>query len=67
MDNYVVDLQFKETVIIGVNSIGYGRFYYEGGWYGASYYDLTTTSITVIRATNDWYAPEVRVRIWVYN
>ena len=67
VDNYVVDLQFKDTVMgFGVNTLGYGRFYF-GGWGGASYYQLTTTSIMVTRGSSDPYAPQVRVRIWVYN
>ncbi|MHC4624358.1 MAG: hypothetical protein ACYS4W_10715, partial [Planctomycetota bacterium] len=67
VDNYVVNMQFKDPVVIGVNNFAYGRFYYEGHWYGASYYDLTTTSIRVTRGSADIYAPQVRVRIWVYN
>ena len=68
VDNYVVDLQFKNTVFFfGVNTMGYGMLYMEGNWAGATYSELTTTSIKVHRVDADIYAPEVRVRIWVYN
>lgn len=63
-DNYVVDLQFKDTGDgFGINQVFYGG----DDWDGASWRALTTTSIDVQRVGGDKVADEIRVRIWVYE
>lgn len=64
-DNYVVDLSFKHPTY-GTHNFGYGGDVTSGAFYGAYWQNLTTTSITVVRATNDGECPQVRVRIWMY-
>ena len=72
-DNYVVDLQFKETDISPVESPGVHQIYYggaqryNGDWIGASWSRLTNTSIEVYRRYDDSFVDEIRVRIWVYG
>jgi hypothetical protein len=65
MDNYVVNLTFKHPSY-GVHQFGYGADVTSGGFYGSWWRNLTTSSITVERATNDTDCPQVRVRIWIY-
>lgn len=65
VDNYVVDLTFKHPSY-GVHQFGYGGDVTSGGFYGSWWQNLTTSSITIERATNDGECPEVRVRIWLY-
>lgn len=63
-DDYIVDLQFKSAAR-GVNQETYGGGYDDiGGSYGAHWRNLTPSQITVGRATGDWAAEQVRVRIW---
>jgi hypothetical protein len=63
VDNYVVDMEVKspdgtvDMPVFHTNSFGK----YEG----ARWYDLTTTTIKVRRASSDMFAPYVRIRIWV--
>jgi len=67
VDNYVVDVQFK-SIGYGINNIGYGgREYDDGKYIGASWRNLTTTTIRVTRYADDVGVPEIRVRIWVYK
>jgi hypothetical protein len=65
VDNYIVDLSFKHPSY-GVHQFGYGGDVTSGGFYGSWWRNLTTSSITIERATNDTDCPQVRVRIWVY-
>jgi hypothetical protein len=80
VDDYVVDLQLKDTDqgfgISNANIGGDAYFdHYTGdidGFYsvvyhysGAYWKNLTTTSITVFRQPNDLIADQIRVRIWV--
>jgi len=65
VDNYVVDLTFKHPSY-GVHQFGYGGDVTSGGFYGSWWQNLTASSITIERATNDGECPEVRVRIWLY-
>jgi hypothetical protein len=67
VDNYVVNIQFKDAGMFGVNNLGHGGLEDAGSYLGAYYHNLTTTSIKVYRLNNAINAPEVRVRIWVYN
>jgi hypothetical protein len=80
VDNYVVDLQFKDLDHgWGTNSVkmggdswvsGHGGewdgfYYYVYSHYGACWGNLTSTSIKVKRLANDVYADKILVRIWV--
>ena len=71
-NDYVVDVQFRDTAGLGylVNQFGYGYDIYEepGGpyrYHGASWQDLSGHSITVNRGADDIAADHARVRIWV--
>ena len=70
VDNYVVDLTFKSSYA-GINNerIGSDSYHSVDEWktVGARWRELTTSSIIVHRGEEDGYAPEVRVRIWVYK
>jgi hypothetical protein len=68
VDNYVVDLQFKDTNgTLGVNQHFYGMAFYYNEGRGASWSKLTSTTITVARIHDDIFADQVRIRIWVYD
>ena len=67
VDNYVVDLQFKDTGSFGINQRYYGGVYSGLSELGSFWQELTSTSIRVIRLKNDTVADQVRVRIWVYK
>lgn len=63
VDNYVVDVQFKDAG--GVHQAYYGWDHDDlAGDKGAYWGGLTTTSIYVWRAANDLGVVQVRVRIW---
>jgi hypothetical protein len=64
VDDYVVDLQFKD--ISGeINNTYYGLdFDNEAGHRGAHWGGLTASQITVTRGGNDVLISQVRVRIW---
>ncbi|MGA9347724.1 MAG: hypothetical protein WBW48_02825, partial [Anaerolineae bacterium] len=69
-DNYVVDLQFKDTAGVGygINQLRYGgEQTASGDWTGAHWRRLTNTTIEVMRQSDDPYADQIRVRIWVYK
>jgi hypothetical protein len=73
VDDYVVDMQYRNDGISGVN-----QRYYGGADFGASppagmnaddrvgayWRSLTDTSITIYRRPEDIYAEDVRIRIW---
>jgi len=68
-DDYVVDLEFKDSVF-SINNYRYGgRKCYSGGPYanyqGAYWYGLNNNQITVYRSESDSRADQVRVRIWL--
>ena len=79
VDNYVVDLQFKDLDQgWGINIIKIGGdervtsgeccegFYVVSSW-GAYWSNLTTTTINVGRNIYDPFGDHIRVRIWAYN
>ncbi len=70
IDNYVIDIQFKDTI----NSDTFGIHNYKVGgddgglyYYGAFWRNLTNSTIEVRRSSNDERASQIRVRIWYYN
>ena len=70
-DDYVVDMQFKDTAVsgAGVNQQGYGWNYYRTSetnevWTGAAWSHLDNDSVSVTRAFQDTAAEQVRLRIW---
>jgi hypothetical protein len=65
-DNYVVDLICK-SVADGVNAWGVGGDWNGSELYGAYWYDLTNSAVTVKRMGNDVGCPQIRVRIWTYK
>lgn len=67
VDNYIVELTFKETGGYGTHTFGFGADVTSGAFYGAWWRNLTTSAIVVERATNDEDISQVRVRIWMYN
>ena len=67
VDSYVVDIAAKDTQDIGINNLGYGTYLAAGDGRGFYYRNLTTSSISIMRESQDYSAEYVRVRIWVYN
>ncbi len=64
-DNYIVDMQFKETGGNGVHQMFYGIDYdHNGHIWGATWRNLTNSQITVWKGNDDTYADKVRIRIW---
>jgi hypothetical protein len=70
-NDYVVDLQFKETdtPAYGIHGKGFGGWHYapDGTTRGAYWHSLNSSSITVQIHSGDFRIQEVRVRIWVVN
>jgi hypothetical protein len=73
VDDYVVDMMCKDTApspSYGTNQVFYGgEIYYNSGTgtllqYGASWRNLTSASIEVLRQSGDTMCDEVRIRIW---
>jgi hypothetical protein len=66
-DDYAVELWFRDTDTggIGINSFGAGGMEAGGNFLGAHWQNLTDTSITVIRRSDDTFADQVRVRVWI--
>lgn len=66
-NNYVVDLQFKsDDPSFGIHNFGIGgNFISTADHDGAHYMGLTSTSIAIVRFTDDLLATRIRVRIWV--
>jgi hypothetical protein len=67
-DKYVVSLDFKDLTPSG---FGHHTWGWGGDWngdelYGAFWYNLTSTSISVRRMDEDISIHQFRVRIWVY-
>jgi hypothetical protein len=70
VDNYVVDMQFRASpgCPIGINCRGYGgQTSAIGDVVGGYYQHLGTQTIEIGRHSDDCYAAEIRVRIWIYN
>jgi hypothetical protein len=67
--DYVVDMQFKDSIFSINNRYYGGRMCYQGTDYaayrGAYWYGLNNSQITVYRGENDGMADQVRVRIWL--
>ncbi len=69
VDNYVVDLQCKNTN--GPHNWGMGldgdsaTSAYDG--VGAAYWGLTSTSVKISRGAADSHCATVRLRVWMYN
>ena len=67
-DDYVVDLQFRDSIHLGVvfdvHQIGYGLNSYGTYVHGAYWQNLTSSQIEVFRGIDDYRTEEVRVRIW---
>jgi hypothetical protein len=68
-NDYVVDLQFKDSVFSINNRYYGGRRCYDGSPYtqyrGAHWYALNNSQITVYRFESDAMADQVRVRLWL--
>jgi hypothetical protein len=74
VDNYVVDMQFKDTdedgihFPSGINIIGHGGHTdVNDDALGAYWRSLTDSSIAVVRYCDAWNADQIRIRIWVYK
>ncbi len=71
VDNYVVDVQFKDTQgYSGIHNVNYGLDIYgqdynrlKGGYWS----NLSETEILVYRALDDEKIHQFRVRIWICN
>jgi hypothetical protein len=67
VNNYVVDMQFYDTGLNGINNAGMGMDQYDNGQKrGVCWTNLTTSTIEIWRGDMDPYADQVRVRIWKY-
>jgi len=69
VDNYVVDLQFKDFAG-AIHNKYMGSQYWKlenQHWDGAYWHHLTTSNIKVSRGQTDDAIDQVRVRIWVYK
>ncbi len=80
VDDYVVDLQFKDIENYGINNVAIGSEgtldndhthdefpSYHYSYRGACWTNLTTSTIKVVRAAEDAEADGIRIRIWVYK
>jgi hypothetical protein len=66
VDDYVIDIQFRDDNWYGIHQINYGTGKdKDGRWAGAEYSNLTNQSIDIYRAEDDPWCDEVRVRIWI--
>jgi hypothetical protein len=73
-NNYVIDMQFKSSdPYWGVNQHAYGgdtiNLSFPSGIekYGVYWKQLTNTQISIHRQPEDSGAPQIRVRIWIYD
>jgi hypothetical protein len=69
VNKYFVDLQFQESGGLGIHQYKYGVDRYVGVGddtyrQGAYWHNLTTTTISITRETDDTHSDQVRVRIW---
>lgn len=66
VDNYLVDLTFRNGN--GINHHYYGgMLWMDSRRFGAYWEDLTNTQISVFRLDEDYFAVDLRIRIWIYN
>ena len=65
VDDYVVGLWFKANPPLGINQKGYGGMEAETEWYGAYWYNLTTTEVSVYRQVNDSSVDQFRLCVGV--
>lgn len=63
-DDYIVDMQFEDDGVHGVHQVFYGVDYESSIGRGAAWYDLTSSSITVMSEIDDEVVDYVRIRIW---
>ena len=68
-EKYVVDMTFRDYIFgSGIHQSTYGSDVRPGDSGKGMYWeDLTTTSIGVVRMSDDVRCQEVRIRIWVYE
>lgn len=66
-DDYAVELWFKDTATggVGINTVGMGGMEAGGNFTGAHWQNLTATTIQVVRLTNDTFADQVWVHVWI--
>ncbi|GEM_PF-931305 len=66
-DDYAVELWFRDTDTggIGINSFGAGGMEVGGNLWGAHWQNLTDATVQVVRRSNDTFADQVRVRVWI--
>ena len=66
-DDYAVELWFRDTATggKGINSWGIGGFEAGGYFRGANWQNLTDTTVEVFRHSDDVFADQVRVRVWI--
>lgn len=68
VDNYVVDMQFKNTTgVAGINRVFAGGDHYYDLYLGANWRNLTSSSIQVVRNGDDVLVNQIRIRIWMYD
>lgn len=67
LDDYAVELWFRDTETggIGINSLGLGGLEAGGNFLGAHWQNLTDTTVQVVRRSDDTFADQVRVRVWI--
>jgi len=66
-DDYAVELWFRDTDTggIGINSFGAGGMEAGGNFFGAYWQSLTDATVQVVRRSDDTFADQVRVRVWL--
>lgn len=69
VSKYVVDIQTQDATEpgYGTHNYGAGTLYLDTHYRGVFYSNLTSSSITLNRASEDVICDRIRVRIWVYN
>lgn len=68
VDNYVVNLEFKDPDGHGIHIRGLGGYDAFGDFQNGAYWHLlTSSSINVYRRPVDDCIDQIRIRIWVYN
>ena len=69
VDDYAVELWFRDTDTggLGINTQGMGGLEAGGNFFGAHWQNLTDTTVQVVRRSDDTFADQVRVRVWIPN
>lgn len=65
VDNYFIDLQFKDPNGIEINNKGIGGYEKENNKQGAWYYNLNNYSLKIYKQTEANWVDFFRIRIWV--